>query len=181
MNRGSGRPRWAATPGSLSMNPLGVSHTETPQACSPLRRRRNFILWAFSSRSGCLSPTVRYSVRQVYCSLLRLLKGKPPGSVCGSPVAPLQTALSKLKAACCCVQTNALLTCCVALHLNDTFRLLANLPGVEGPNSNGHFYRRPRHVCVRLGLSLRFLRMFLLEKTATITYLHLLNKQNIHS
>lgn len=39
------------------------------------------------------------------------------------------------------------LTRSVALHLNDTFRILARLPGVEGSNSNSDFYRRPGHVC----------------------------------
>lgn len=45
------------------------------------------------------------------------------------------------------VHASALLTCSVALHLNDTFGFLANLPGVEGPNSNSDFYRCPRHIC----------------------------------
>lgn len=45
------------------------------------------------------------------------------------------------------VCANGLLTCSVALHLYDTFGLLADLPGVKGPNSDSNFYRCPRHVC----------------------------------
>lgn len=58
-----------------------------------------------------------------------------------------QTCNNSTYGMCCCVHLRRLLTCSVALHLNDTFGLLARLPGVEGPHSNGDFYGRPRHVC----------------------------------
>lgn len=45
------------------------------------------------------------------------------------------------------VHARGLLTCSFSLHLNDTFWVLARLPGVEGPDSNNDFYRSPRHVC----------------------------------
>lgn len=49
------------------------------------------------------------------------------------------------------VVTNKLLTGSVPLHLDDTFWVLARLPGVEGPYTDGNFYRCSRHVC-SLGL-----------------------------
>lgn len=88
-------------------------------------------------------------------------EGTPCGSMCGIPNYREQTGQHKFMCmcysrhvwlcVCVCVlpwvHASALLTCSVALHLNDTFGFLAHLPGVEGPNSNSDFYRRPRHIC----------------------------------
>lgn len=41
----------------------------------------------------------------------------------------------------------ALLTCGVALHVDDAFCLHVHLPGIEGTNTDSDFHRSPRHGC----------------------------------
>lgn len=56
-------------------------------------------------------------------------------------------AMHSFMSMCLCVHANALLTCGVALHVNDAFGVHAHLPGIEGTNTNSDFHRSPRHGC----------------------------------
>lgn len=47
--------------------------------------------------------------------------------------------------ACPGVCASAILTCRVALHVNDAFRFHVHLPGIKGTNANRNFHRSPRH------------------------------------
>lgn len=46
-----------------------------------------------------------------------------------------------------CVCMPILLTCRVALHVNDAFGIHVHLPGIEGTNTNSDLHRSPRHGC----------------------------------
>lgn len=69
---------------------------------------------------------------------------EPPWAV---KLAHIHAIFHILRNVCPCLFSSQVLTCGVALHLDDTFRFLAGFPGIEGPNPNSDFNRRSRHVC----------------------------------
>lgn len=108
----------------------------------------SFILFYFIL--GHLSPTVstiQFAHSDAFCGSLK--EDHVGECVVHQTFFSKLTCITSRRAVCgcSCVHTGRLLTCSVALHLNDTFGLLAYFPGVERPNSNGDFYRCPRHVC----------------------------------
>lgn len=115
---------------------------------------------------GCLSPTVHHSLCSFYCFYQRrvccrrtmwrhVCYKEPPWAV---KLAHTHAILHIFRNVSPCLFASQVLTCGVALHLDDTFRFLAGFPGIEGPNPNSDFNRRSRHVCgVELSPLLKFL------------------------
>lgn len=161
-------PGLVAGPQSPSVTPLGVSHTHRdPWGMRPPWEEEDFPLCKpFILFQGCLSPTVHHSLCSFYCCLAETpAAGGPCGGMCATKSRHEQWSCHIFMPSSTSVEmcplvffASQVLTCGVALHLDDTFRLLAGFPGIEGPNPNSDFNRRSRHVCgAELSPLLKFL------------------------
>lgn len=156
-----------AAPRSPSVTPLSVSHTHRdPWGMRPPSEEEDFppVSLLFSFRAVCPQPSTIHRAHSTVLSRDARCRRTMWRHVCykeqpwAEKLAHVHANLHPFRNVSPCLFASQVLTCGVALHLDDTFRILAGFPGIEGPNPDSNFDGRSRHVCsVELSPLLKFL------------------------